>query len=296
MCLLPAALLLITLTGGPSELSAREREATISQPVVVEWDPVAGFTEFLVQIRDNQTGKLSQLRVTGTKIELRLPRGSHSVRAAGINKFGKSGPWSKWRLVKRTWPEKIHEEAEERSEVPTGSGETEMKTEKGKVSAAPLFSLPDLWFLLPGASQIRRGEPYRGSTLIFTFLGLGGAFYGQWQGGNTLAADPANNALLLTIFLTANESPLLTALILENGRRAGEEAYQKKERNQRAIAGAAVALYAFHLFDALNWGKKDDAAGGLDLSLGWRRKVREIGERPNIRTEPTAEVRYTFFF
>lgn len=203
-------------------------------------------------------------------MRIKLSSGNYSVRVAGLNKFGKPGPWSSWKKMKIT--AKTKEITPEKEIIEPDKKEAEQKKSKPTKKSAPFF-INSWTFFFPGAPQFMRGDEIRGFAYWGIYAGLGGALNSERLQGNTLALDPFNDPVFLTTILMFRNQPLIVGFLFNHMRNSAEEQYNRHQANQRALGGAALMLYAIHILDATLLGPKSKHSISFLHSLSYPQQL-----------------------
>ncbi|MCB1168403.1 MAG: fibronectin type III domain-containing protein, partial [Leptospiraceae bacterium] len=166
--------------------------------VELRWKEVRGSSGYLVRIRKSD-GQTIENRIGTNELRLDLDPGEYTIRIAGLNKFGKPGPFSD--------PAKVTIQASERTQkidvdAPATRNEPAKKPEPENIPAKeePKEESPPIIYdsysftesLVPGLPQYSK-QSYK----IYAFNGLllAHAFAGfrEKQRGDAISRDPLND-------------------------------------------------------------------------------------------------------
>lgn len=209
-----------------------------AEEVELRWKATTGSYGYLLEIK-NESGSVEQKKTENTSAELNLQPGRYEVRLAGLNRFGKPGPFSDWKAI-RIETEMTgtvdFDEAKDADDVPQTTPE---KTD------SPFAG----WrFYVPGLYQYQHGHTTKAWLYPAGFAALAGAFHTEKTRGDLIASDPLVDPILYsyTAYAISQEAGLLLWL-----RKTGERSkYDQAQQNQRYAGYGALALYAIHFADA----------------------------------------------
>ena len=228
----------------------------LAEPVELRWKEVSGSSGYLVRV-EKDDGSVIENRIGNNRVQLDLEPGNYVIRIAGLNKFGKPGPFSDPARVtieqsSETRTIQMEEAAEltasEQTTEPDNIEEEQEDSADSEADGFNLFQLPD-WepkALVPGLLQYERGETYK--LYLYNGLLLGHAIAGnaERQRGNLLSREAWNDPT--NVILATGGSPASLGLLWL--RRSEEKAkYNQAQANQSYIALSALLVYGWHFVD-----------------------------------------------
>jgi len=296
-------------------LSAAALSAEEAQAIVIEWRAVRGSYGYVVEYRNERTGRVASQRVRESRVRLNLRPGHYSIRVAGLNKFRRPGPFSDWhpllvtaapepapvRLTRIVYGEKKERPPKKAAPRKQAKGALKksppqkrpLQARKGRApqrtpsAERTLLRWPNF---IPGLPQLQEGETFRGTALLVLFGGL--FVYGlqESQAADSLARDPQSSNTVPLVLLLRNV-PLQQGILLLPEYFNQQADYDQRRDNATGAAAAALLVYILHWLDVIDLNtdrtfrfsldfRPDHAAGFALVPRGGRR----------------ADVRFTFVF
>lgn len=258
----------------PILCSLQARPADV-ETILLRWSPVRGSHGYIVEYRHRLTGKVAKKRIRANEVELQLEAGSYAIRVAGLNKFGKPGLWSEWRTID------IEIRAPEKTETVEGEkkkteaivvqlekaeveAETEKKEEKKKEDAGKPIVFPNPSPLVPGLTQLRRGDRIRGGVFMALFVGALYSANRYDREADSLAANKAYDPTLLSGMIANQPSESnIVGLALWLNRQQAKKDYDQFIDNRQTMVRAAVIIYVLHWVDLVFFSPAESVLFGL---------------------------------
>lgn len=252
-----------------------------AESVDLRWKEVQGSSGYLIRIQ-SEDGSVSERRIGTNSVRLDLDPGNYVIRIAGLNKFGKPGPFSDPAAIEIEETEGTRtiqmEEAqkdtanasrggqedpsaEKKADEPDQTSETDKQLPQTAFQSHPFYEI-----LLPGWVQRKRGSQYQ--LYLYNGLLVAHAYAGfrEKQRGDQLAREPWNDPTNI-LLLSGSNNTALSALWFR--RQSEQSRYNEAQNNQRYIALSAILLYAWH-FAELYFFHGDDSessTGAVETSL-----------------------------
>ncbi len=270
----------------------------MAEPVELRWKAVEGSSGYLVRVQQ-EDGTVTENRIGTNRVRLDLKPGAYVIRIAGLNKFGKPGPFSDPARVQIERSNKTRtiqmEEARE---------QTAREKEEPEESPEPAYDYSRITYpmaLIPGWIQYNRGEQYKLYLYNGLILGTAYAFHVERQRGNLLSREPWNDPT--NILLTSNGNRAFLGLMWFR-RSAERSKYSESQNNQTYLAASVGLIYLFHFVDlyffsspvqeaagprpgSSNWGVAMDAT---TPDIPWQK------EDPGMATDMQARIQWRTYF
>ena len=223
-------------------LAALQVTSISAEPVELRWKSVEGSSGYLVRV-EREDGTVTENRIGTNRVRLDLTPGAYVIRIAGLNKFGKPGPFSdparvqieKSDKTRTIQMEEVREQTADKEEEPE---EPETSYDYRHITY-PLA-------LIPGWIQYNRGEEYKLYLYNALILGTAYAFQVERQRGNLLSREPWNDPT--NILLASNGNRAFLGLMWFR-RSAERSKYSESQNNQTYLAASAGLIYLFHFVD-----------------------------------------------
>lgn len=215
-----------------------------AEAVDLRWKPVQGSSGYLVRVQ-KEDGSTTDTRIGTNRARLDLDPGNYVIRIAGLNKFGKPGPFSD--------PAKVTiETSSETRTIQMEDAQQETLREEGsedQQEPSQPYDYSRITYpmaLIPGWIQYNRDEPYKLYLFNGLLLGHAYAFHVEKQRGNALSREVWNDPT--NILLAANGDRAFLGLMWFR-RSAENQKYVNSQFNQKALATSAGIIYILHFVD-----------------------------------------------
>lgn len=261
-----------------SAICSLQAQSAETETILLRWSPVRGSHGYIVEYRHRLTGVVEKKRIKANEVELQLKSGSYAIRVAGLNKFGKPGLWSEWRTIdieirapettetvegEKKKPEAIIVQLE-KAEVEAQPEKKEEKKEQKKEEVPTAFSFPNLNPLMPGLTQLRRGDRIRGG--IFMGLFAGGLYTANRYNreADALAANKVYDPILLSGLLVNQPSEINPAgIALWLNRYAASRDYDEFINRRQTMIRALALVYVLHWVDLIFFSPAESVLFGM---------------------------------
>jgi len=220
----------------------------------LKWNKVEGTNGYQIEYKKIKDKTSRKIKTPSNHIILKLPAGKYKLKIAGLNKFGRPGPFSNWKkftiknVVKNNQKFTHMEKKDEVINLDQQKKEVKKLTKIFSQKSKRQFSFEWQMFF-PGWTHYRRNQAWKSYAYWATFSSLVGFGIYHTIAANTLANNQKNNGDFLIVSLgTSSLAEVLLAQKQLNTRKTNYKEHINWQYNIGYISVAVYALYWLDLF------------------------------------------------